>query len=116
MTFNTKINPHPDAVFGKDSAVNDTLLELVERLQHADISALTPGQQSTLSRAVSAAARRLVEDHAKLTEEREAVTLERNQLATKRVEIEAREASVVARETLLGLHPAPKRNRFHFWK
>lgn len=117
MTFNAKISKHPDAVFGKDNASNDTLMELVERLQGTDICALTTPQQSTLARAVAAASRRLVEDYAQLIRERDEVTTERNELNVKLIEIEAREQSVIARETLLGLRPAPvKKSRFNFWR
>jgi hypothetical protein len=117
MTFNAKINKHPDAVFGKDDADNDTLMQLVERLQHADISALTPAQQSTLSRAVAAASRRLVDDYGKLVQEREEVTRQRNELSIKALEVETREQSVNARETLLGLRPAPvKKSILTFWR
>lgn len=116
MTFNSKIK-HPDAVFGADDPANDTLMQLVEKLQSSNISALTPAQQSTLSRAIAAASRRLVEDYTKLVTEREEVTRQRNELAIKEIEVDAREQSVIARETLLGLRPAPaKKSLLTFWR
>ena len=48
MTLAAKVK-HPDAVFGKDNATNDTLLELVERLQHYFLTyKMRPGEQPTV--------------------------------------------------------------------
>jgi len=116
MTFNTKISKHPDAVFGADDAANDTLMQLVEKLQSSNVSALTPAQQSTLARAIAAASRRLVDDYSKLITEREEVTRQRNELAIKELEVDTRENAVIARETLLGLRPAPKKSILTFWR
>ena len=116
MTAAAKVK-HPDAVFGPDE---DIVMQLVERLKVSDVRAFTPDNQSKISLAISAAAKRLVEDYTQLVKDREALAEIRLTLDSKRIEIEAREAAVSARETLLGLHPtpeaAPKKSVFHFWK
>lgn len=118
MTSAQKTKSHPDAVFGPDE---DVLIQLVERLKVTDVRAFTPDNQTKISLAIAAAAKRLVEDHTKLVQDREYLTEVRIRLETHRAEIEAREASVQARETLLGLYPAPqadiqRKSFFHFWK
>ena len=116
MTATAKMK-HPDAVFGPDE---DVVMQLIERLKVSDVRAFTPDNQSKISLAISAAAKRLVEDYTQLVRDREALVDIRIQLDAKRVEIEAREAAVSAREILLGLHPepvaAPKKSILNFWK
>lgn len=118
MTLNAKIKNHPDAVFGKDDPSEDVVvMQLVDKLKTADVSAFTPAQQSKLATAIAIAAKRLVEDYSELVKEREGMMEVRTELEVLRLEVEAREAAIQAREVLLGIHPAaPKKSGFTFWR
>ena len=102
-----KIAAHPDAVFGQDATPsNDLLVQLVERLQTADISALPTPAQPRVAAAIAVAAQRLVADYARLTllkRETEQANLD---LDARTDELNTREALVTARETLIRTHPA----------
>ena len=105
-----KLTPsHPDAVFGPDTSTgNDLLVQLVERLQSADVSALQPPAQSRVAAAIAVAAQRLVADYARLTLLRRDVEKANVDLDIKTEELNAREQLITAREALIRIHSVPE--------
>lgn len=114
---------HPDAVFGPDASnSNDLLVQLVDRLQSADISALPPPAQSRVAAAIAVAAQRLVGDFARLTTLKREVEQANIELDLRTDELNAREALITAREALIRIHSVPERifneapKKKRFWK
>jgi hypothetical protein len=107
-------------VFGQElTPNNDLLVQLVDKLQSADTSALPPPAQPRVAAAIAVAAQRLVSDYARLTMLKNEVEQAHLELEARTEELNTRESLVTARETLIRLHPttdaAPKTKR-SWWR